>query len=1018
MSKDRDFPFRHILAITFTNKAANELKERILDFMSGLAEWEGKGSGDETVLRLVSESTNLSSEEISSRARQYYERMLYNYSDIHVSTIDKFVLGILRSFSKELGLSTDFNVQLDQKELIAVIRDNILAQIGVDPSLTGRLLSYTLSKSEEGKSWDIRSNIDDYLMELLKEEGMKVMERLRAIPQADISQFCDSIDRKYWALAAANLAIQEEVNSLLASHNLEIAHFKNGNRGFMNISTRNFQSDTRGWTSGQLEQFEGDNWYSSKGKSQAGIIDSIRPKIAPLLNELNATVDEFLLLKILRKHLLALDLLRHLESNLKSIEREDQLTLLSTNNMRIAHVLKDNPAPFIYERISQKFDHFLIDEFQDTSVQQWHNFLPLISESLARGKRNIVVGDAKQSIYRWRGGEVEQFIALPKIDGKGDDQILAETEELLIRQVDEVQALNKNFRSKNEVIEFNNLLYEFFSTHNSTGTGLPEKYRLVYANSKQGFVAEKNIGGLIQLDCLNHKKLKLENKDFAEESMRIIEKNVESCLADGYGPSDICMLVRKNKEASTLAKFLKSKGHEVISSDSFFLTKNPLVDFIISVLRYIDSPQKDGPRLSILSYLLTRHEMSDDFHTHAQKYTSSSTNRKKEMHLPSPPLEEAIGQLGIAFDSKDYSELDLYGITERVVEDFYLDSSDPFVLEMLNICADRSSSKGESLRSFLDYWSNSGAKLTLKIPDTSSAIRMMTIHKSKGLEFPVVMLPFWSGQQKNTIDKKWLILDDQSPPLLVSLGKDLERSTHAAMSFEEKEKSHLDEVNVLYVATTRAVDRLYMCIEHRESSKFRGDMLYEFMNSELAAPYMNSGQFVLGKRRLRENNQNLESEENKIREIKEYERSHWRADLRIALSRDQAFNEQMEFGSLVHDLLAGLLVKKDHTRMSEAISIVNQVNEMHEIKSWESGAYRVKNEATLLDESGIQHRPDKVYIKADKNEAIVIDYKTGEHSKKHNNQVLRYVDILTRMGYVNVKGYILYTEELDLIQVV
>ena len=1011
-----DFPFKHILAITFTNKAANELKSRVLDFMATLAQWSGPTHSDEHLLSEVMKQTGLNAREVKEQALIQYERMIYNYGDIHVSTIDKFVLSILRSFSKELGLSSDFNVQLDQREIIVMVRDAILNQIGTDERLTNRLVSFALSKGEDGRSWDIKADLDGYLTELLKEDGQIAMESIKPISKEVVSQFCLEMESEYKAALLRLQELQQKGTALIDSKHIDRAWFNRGKSGFINLFARDFLKDARGSTEGQRKTYlDEEKWTSKNGKPHQAEIDDVMPTLTPWLEEINDSMPEFRRLSVLKPNLLALEMLHLLDENLSLIEKEDETALLSSNNMRIARVLKENPAAFIYERVSEKFDHFLIDEFQDTSVQQWHNFLPLLSESLARNNRNIIVGDAKQAIYRWRSGEVQQFIDLPDIFGKEDDYSLNQIENQLKNSHSDGNKLSSNYRSKNEIIQFNNLLYGHLKKH------LSADFESVYASQAQQTVDDARTGGYVEIVPIEVDKEQEDKADMRALSAEIILRQIAECFEDGYSPGDICFLVRKNANGQFLADFLRTNGHKVVSSDSFFLGKNRLSHLVVAMMSLIDDPEKDGPKLSILHHLTALLEREQDFQSLAERHIGRVKVKGGDApEYMSKPFTPVFGKLDIDFDIDSYADLDLYATCEKVISDLDLDSSSMYLIELLNLCAEKGNGQGYSLREFIDFWDEKGNESSLKMPEAEDAMRIMTVHKSKGLEFPVVFLPFFGGKMKKTLNKRWVDLKDTAvPKALIGLSDSkLTGTEFHPYAAAEAEKSKLDELNVLYVATTRAEDRIYLNFETSKKSNYQGTWFVDFLSAH--EENMTQGLFTYGQRQAKKVKEKSKSDKEIVETdntLADFSKTDWRTKLRISLGKEQAFNEQMDFGTLVHDMLAKLKVNEQHPRWEEAQKIVQSIDAIPQIKQWESEEFDVKNECTLIDELGHSHRPDKVYLTKETKEAIVLDYKTGERSETHNKQVKRYKDVLQKMGYTSVSGFLLYTQELELVSV-
>lgn len=986
--------FRKVLAITFTNKAANELKERILRFMATVGEWGADATPDPQLIRALSDRIDLDPKSIQHRAALVYESMIMDYTDIHVSTIDKFVLGILRSFFKELGLTADFDIQLDQSEMVARIRDSIIEQVGMDDGLTDKLLAYLLSKAEEDKPWDLKDDLDTYLGELLKEDGLRAKDILREKSPQDIADFSEEIDQHYRALAGRIIAIQTEVRKLVSDHGFQLSDFNSGSRGFLGRMYKDL-SDLDPMPESRVKAYTEGNLHGGKTTHLADAMEVLRPDFIRLLDEYNELVVGLPLLSAYRKNLLALYLLAHLDDELARIETEDALTLLSTNNSRIAAVVQGNPAPFIYERLGERFDHFLLDEFQDTSILQWHNFLPLIIESLAKGKRSFVVGDGKQSIYRWRSGEVEQFVKLPEIHQKEGNQILIEYERLM-RQGHAKLPLKKNFRSKNEVIQFNNALYSHLQDL------LSPELQKVYASQAQETVSPDNVGGMVEMVPFDQKALKLADSDFKTAAIERMLQKVDDCLADGYKGADIAMLVRSKADGQLLAGALRDHGLQVLSNESFFLGRQALTQVVVALMSYIDDQERVAPRLYIITQMLRLRDRADELQPMIDTYLTAQ---------PGSKLIDFLAEMGIDLELSTFAESDLYSCCEQIIRLLGFDSSDAYLLELLHLCAERAIKRSGSLREFIAFWEDGGKESSLKLPTAEDAIQILTIHKSKGLQFPVVFIPLYRQKEsQKTKDYLWVdTQDERVPKIMLDNSSKLQATPHRAIYEQEVEKNKLDMLNLLYVATTRAVDRLYLYFDTRDMGKRLSEFIEAHSANVTAEGYYLSGEPLLYKRQ----DKSAEKEET----LTDHDRRDWRSRLRISMGRDQAFSEQRERGVVIHDVLAGLPVPADSPYLEEAEQTRAAMMALPQVANWYTGDYLRRSEAELLDETGQVHRPDTVFVSKDGRSAAVIDFKTGAMHDGHRTQVLRYKELLEGMGYDQVEAYLLYTNEMDLIQI-
>lgn len=1020
--------FRNVLAITFTNKAANEMKERIIGSLEEIAHFTVYSSSKNILFLLpeIVSATGLSKEELSANAKKVLNFILHDYSEFAISTIDSFVHRVIRSFAFDLHLPLNFEVEMEEDELRAKIVDTLISRVGSEPELTRILVNFIESKTDDDKGWNIEHDLMKTASFLSKEDGSDYIKKLRELSLSDFSEIPGQIQKitGNFERSVSNLA--EQAVQIIQSKGIPNEAFYQGNKGigiyFENL--RNGRYDKLKPNSFVIDTVENNKWYGGKADHQdKSDIDEIKIALTEIYHQIDNLITEnysrYILLKEIQKNIYPLAVLNEIANIEAEYKSENELVLISEFNRRIAEIVLNEPVPFIYERMGEKYNHFLLDEFQDTSILQWYNLLPLIENSLAVDNFNMVVGDGKQAIYRWRSGDVEQFAGLPKILNRDSDPILKQREQSLIRNYRK-ENLGKNYRSKKEIVEFNNDFFSFISDQ------LPEQYRTIYADVKQEF-NPKNTGGYLQFRFFDPTA---DHRTFDEFNLEEIIQTIDHLKTEGYRFADMAILCRNNKNSAFLAQELLKKEIPVISSESLQLNSSPEVRMLVAALKSLLNREDKIARVEIINYLKNSGHLKEDLHDLLKTFGLLKTKDNQ----PKDDFFSTLKSLGFDFNPNKLVYLPIYDLAEELVRIFGLQNKpNPYLQFLLDAVLTFSKESQPDLSGFIEWWDRKGYKQSIIIPAGSDAVRIMTIHKAKGLEFPVVLYPFANEKQRNTKDKLWVAFDDPEIPklkaALVNTSATLLETPYVSLYEEETGKSLLDLVNLLYVVMTRPTDRLYVFTQMPPKSKDPSSSLPVFFHRYFKEKSLwEDGQldYKFG----------IESEpvlpsEKPIKSIKldQFISNAWHNRILISLqaAKNWDFDEKAKkrkWGNLVHNVLAKTIVLDDVPSILRELETDGLISvlEKEEINSvlmqflsnpavfkYFKPGLNVKTEPEILLPNGKTFRPDRVIFKED--ETIVIDFKTGIPEEHHKDQVSGYMTLLNDMGYSDIKGVLLYLNE-------
>ena len=1005
--------FKSIVAITFTNKASLEMKTRIIDALFNIAKYKC-GEGDLKTAEIIDELEKLlkiDSHEIIKRSGNALKSILHGYENFNVSTIDKFNLRLIKSFSNDLELPSEFEISLNEDEVLDEVLDLMLNSIGENGNahLTKLLKSYAKSNFKDGNQWNFKRQLMSFASSLSKEKNKVFIQTLKDL----------SFDQKEYK------AVQDRINELNKEFVSTILPFAelfyalNINDQDLPYKSQTFNALQKVAKTTKCPIYNSDKSILStriqKYCEEEGDTQAFTRELKDLLLEIQKCYHEIspemsLLLKY-KSNFFNMALLRYVFDSLTEHKEKNKIIRISEFNELIGNLVQKEDAPYIYERFGIRYEHFLLDEFQDTSRLQWLNLLPLIKESLSHRKENLIVGDPKQSIYRFNNGLAEQFVSLPEIYNPEKDEYVAGASNYF-QKMGLKKPLVDNYRSCPEVVLFNEEVFTRFRER------LPEKFQEFYESVTQNPKSEKQ--GYVKV-------ISEEKKRNLDQMVTDISEIISKAENDNFDYGDICILTAKNDLAVSIANELTKKGISVFSQESLLISKNIEVRLLLSYLKWRMRPTMETAKRQFGELFFRMHPKLED------RYFDFI----KEVKKPS-------GYMFKSFDDKSFLK-EFFGgrdVFFRPFENIYQlaieflsmmkwkEVENPFMHQFLDLIFQFQNNRQSDLSKFIEYYEENKSSFALKMPDTMEAVQIMTIHKAKGLEFPIVIIPEMDFGLSLRGDSKFFV-QTEDKILFTNLSENSLIQDINQRAEEEKNLIFLDKLNMLYVAFTRAEKRLYVFNRYSGKSNlgsvFHKCMLDAFpQNKEDESLEYISG-VELDKY---DNSQNKTSHETVFYTPQEIDTT----TIPLILNDDieETFNDQEErlFGIYFHQYMADVNdfgeLKQVHAvyEKNDAIDreILNKINKSANLffeKAYEKSLFKdvlkIYNERTILIQDSADLRPDKILER--KNDIVVIDFKTGNSSPKDNEQIWNYKMVLEELFEKPVKAILYYTKQNNLIEI-
>ena len=995
--------FRKILGVTFTNKATEEMKGRILHVLRAISNGE-----EHPMVPMLQEALHIErTEDLSRRASETLVQILHHYGQFAVVTIDSFFHQVIRSFAREMGLQGTFAIDLDIDKVIQEVIDMLLAEIGEEDKkeLRGWLTQFASAKVEDGKAWDFRGDITSLARELMKDHFKPFSREVLALGKEN--GFFGKLLRELHQ----QLRKFEQQCEVMCSKALQVIHgcggidkFSRKASGpaglFLKVSQKDYAvSDGRRNAIGEPTK-----WLTKENLKDVALYNRLTGEILPLYKSLIRFIDEnmeeYQSIQEVLRHFYAYGILSALDRKLQDYRDEKDVMLIADLPDFLRLIIDESDTPYIYEKIGGYFQHYLIDEFQDTSAFQWSNFKPLVKNSADAGYRSLVVGDTKQSIYRWRGGDWRLL----------NGNVAQDVGEYHVK----FEGLDTNWRSAGQIVQFNNWFFSHIH-------GLAKQYfgevpdesqsALDQALSVYDQVAQQLTGsptaGLVEFRFFD-------DEVWQQNSVAQTIALVETLQQQGYQLRDMAILTRTQRESKRMADaFMAHKisdlalpdlKYDVVSSEALYLFSSHAVKFLISMIRWLNQEKNT---IALAEWLYEY-----------QGFVKGKSDQAHELFSGVERWQDWVPPTFV--QQKDYlKRLPLFELVESLIRMFQLDqvaSEYTYIQGFQDAVLDYSKNERGDIPSFLIWWENVRKNRAIQVADENDAIKILTLHKSKGLEFPIVIIPFLNWKlDHDTYAKEEILWEtppehdilEKLPVVPLKYSSKMEQTYWHDAYWEEKINSFLDNINLLYVALTRAVSGLYVFGELPKAPRIAhvGQLTYEMIKT---APEWNEEQnlFVKGTLPTREKTAYHSSEFG----LDHYPSHSWRGKVSVQMKGAAELSED-DF----EPRLSGIAWHKELSEVRELNTVQTDLSE--EVKSLIHAAHcrpffenldEVKIEVPILLPGGGFARIDRLVRKG--NTWYVIDFKTGKPSQSDTRQVAYYLKLLKDMGYEQLQGRLIYLQ--------
>ncbi|MBD3862993.1 UvrD-helicase domain-containing protein [Olleya marilimosa] len=1002
--------FKQILAITFTNKAVGEMKIRILDTLKSFSDPEII-SNPNGMFEAITTELNLKPTDVHLKSIALLNTIMHNYAAFDISTIDGFNHRLIRTFAHDLKIPINFEVELDTPTLLNQAVDSLISKAGTDAKLTKVLIDFALEKADDDKSWDVSRDFNSIAKLLINDNDLPHLDSIKHKTLEDFNTLKAELIKKIKNQETLIRQLATNLLDVFKSNGLDAKSFSRGTlfNHFVKVSNFEFYKIYENKLADNIAQ--GNVYTKTLDSAKAQIIDQLLPEIEKVYHLIKDNVTSLKFIKAVYKNVTPLSVLNAINKELTTIKEDENKLLISEFNTLISKEIKNQPTPFIYERLGEKFRHYFIDEFQDTSQMQWENLVPLIENTLTgqnlKGEQGsaMLVGDAKQAIYRWRGGKAEQFLGLTKSDNPFPIE-------------KEVVRLEYNYRSFNQVIQFNNAFFNYLSNTSFSSIDYSDLYK------KANQIPVLSQEGFVNIQFLDLQKEDDVNELFPETVYETINK----CLVNGYNLKDICILVRKKKEGVAIAEFLSEKGVRITSSETMLINNSEEVKLVINVFKLLTNPNHLEVKIKVLDYIANTNNIQD-------KHAFFKAN----LNAPLQDFFNSFEQFSIYCNPTALVQLSLFDLAEQIVRSFKMtETSNAYIQYFLDIVLEFSQKQISDLASFVDYYESKKESLNIVSPSNQNAVQIMTIHKSKGLEFPVVIFPYAHLDiYKEVEPKEWFPLDQEQfngfTKTLLNFNKDFEEfgTTGETIYNQHRSEQELDNINLLYVALTRPIEQLY--IISKKENPVKG-IITQNTYSGLLTNYLidnslwNDAQLEYSFGKVERESQHEDKVENTQETDQFISVSKLDHNIKIITKSGYLWDTEqenaIEKGNLIHDIMSQIQTIEDvqqvifdyiqqgsiNKQQAQILThTINGIINTPEVNPYFTNQYTIYNERDIITKTGNIIRPDRLAIKD--NEAVIIDYKTGLPNPKYQQQLEEYSNILKEMNFTVKKKILIYVND-------
>ena len=995
LKSDNPEKYQSILAITFTNKAAQEMKTRVLKQLEEFSSEKILVEPTELFLEIV-ESSGTTKQTIQQRATQTLSHILQHYGHFSITTIDSLTHQIARTFSRDLGLSSSFELMLETDQFLEQAVDFLIEQTGENKKQTKILTDFVIQKAKDNRSWDISYDLNNIASLVYNENHYQQFRQMSNKTWTDFLHLQKQIQIQ---MAEGVEVINNRSKSLHEKIiNLHIDEASFSHRELLNQLEKGQSSNPSSIPSKRLRSQNQNQQLLKKSASQyeRDALSRLQSDIDEWIDEVAHQQNKQTLLELIERQRVPLSTLHAIYQTTQELQEKQDTRLLSGLNPLLYETINGMPTPFIYERLGVKYTNFYIDEFQDTSVLQWKNLIPLLENATGSTDSTVLlVGDAKQSIYRWRGGYPEQFMRLTM----GETPFSISPEAI---------KLPRNYRSQDTIVTTNNSLFKQAASKLRT----PDYQNLFIEGANQE--TNNKPGGAVTFTFVDGDTLDEREPNYLEA----IHQHIIECETRNYKRNEICVLVRTRNQGVLVTEYLAQQEIDVISAETLLLSQSTTVNVLLSWIRLRLNPSDEVSRKVILDYFRADEQDAYDWDRHG-------------LNKPIKHFVEQINTDKHAFSFKRFAGANLYEAVEYTIDAFGMTPNlCPYLSGFLEEITEYTKIKATSDRGFLSHWEGVKDRRSIRLTSKNNAVEVMTIHKAKGLEFPIVIFPFAETKIYATQPTThWLDVSQREfagfSSLLVGLNKEFSETSDENQAIYEaaRETQVLDALNILYVAMTRPEKELHIIsYDPKKTSNTYADLFVEYVRIN-DLPKCKENQFIAG-----ELTTNLAT--SPIGRPTKTAKWIVNPNVDATFRKSKPFGSQdknnaVDFGHVFHEIMARIYVKTDveeavqyalsqgnigTDQLDHVQNIIEQLVHHKELESFFNPNNTQYNERTLLRPDGSPLRPDCFVVHPNKAVAI-LDYKTGKPRPEHKDQLLEYASFFEKLGHQITQKTIVYVDQ-------